>query len=97
MEVYITESVARKLREKHNVREFEVAQCFRNLNKRYALDSRAEHRTEPPTLWFIGKTDKGRTLKVVFVRLSKTEGILKSAYEPNEDEIRIYAIYVNQS
>lgn len=84
----------RKLKEKHNVSEAEVMQCFRNKVGKFALDTRAEHQTDKPTVWFIAETDDKRRLKIVVVRYSKEEYILKSAFEPNEDEERLYAKYL---
>jgi hypothetical protein len=45
------------------------------------------------TLWFIAETDAGRCLKVVFQRYNSTEYVIKSAYEPNADEERLYQTY----
>lgn len=51
---------------------------------------RARHKTNPPTLWFLSKTNQGRILKVVYIQHgSKID--LKSAFEPNADEFAIYA------
>ena len=90
MEVYITEAISLKLKEKHNVTEAEVLQCFRNRLGPDMLDLRAEHRTDPPTRWFISSTNRGRRLKIVYVRHSADEAVVKTAYEPNITEIRIY-------
>lgn len=93
MQIYITEAIARKLKEKHNVSETEVVQCFRNNGGKYTQDTRAEHETDPPTFWFIAETDRTRRLKVVFVHYTKTEYIVKTAYEPNAEEERLYDKY----
>ena len=93
MDIYISEAIARKLKEKHGVSALDVSECFRNRTTKYAYDTRPEHQTSPPTLWFIAETDSGRTLKIVFIRYSKTEVVLKSAYTPNDDEIRLYESY----
>jgi hypothetical protein len=46
----------------------------------YVEDTREEHRTDPPTKWFVSETDYGRKLKVIFVE--RGEGIyIKSAYD----------------
>lgn len=45
MEIYISESVANKLREKHSVSEQEVLECFKNAQPTFILDDRPEHRT----------------------------------------------------
>src|ERR1700679_294909 len=93
MHIYITEAIAKKLRERHDVSEHQVAECFQNLKSKFAYDTRPEHQTDPPTLWFVGETDGGRRLKIVFVRYSKTEVVIKSAYEPNADEVQLYEMY----
>lgn len=53
------------------------------------------HRTTPPTLWFIARTDLGRLLKVIFIQ---DEGViyLKSAFEPNDIETGIYSRHGRQ-
>ena len=96
MQIYIIEAIARKLKEKHGVSEGEVEQCFRNKMGKYAEEIRQDHATDPPTLWFISETDKNRRLKVVFLRYSKTEYIIKTAYEPNADEERLYDKYLKR-
>ena len=79
-----------KLRTKHNVEPDEVTQCFFNRKKGFLSDTREEHKTEPPTQWFVACTDKQRQLKVVFIRTSRTEIEIKTAYEPNVYEVMIY-------
>jgi hypothetical protein len=56
----------------------------------FLIDTREEHKTEPPTQWFISGTNKQRQLKVVFIRTSRTEIEIKTAYEPNPEEVMIY-------
>lgn len=54
-------------------------------------DAREEHRTHPPTQWFIAQTDTGRRLKVVFVEDVDAGAIhIKTAYESNATEEKIY-------
>ena len=52
-------------------------------------DLRENHKTDPTTMWFIAETHKGRKLKVCFVQVA-TEINVKTAYEPNDQELRIY-------
>lgn len=81
--------IRRKLKYKHNVNISEVEECFCNRDKGLLEDTREEHKTNPPSQWFIAETDYGRRLKIVFVE--REDGIsLKTAYEPNETEIKIY-------
>ncbi|GAG92454.1 unnamed protein product, partial [marine sediment metagenome] len=42
--------------------------------------------------WFISETDKQRILKVVFIR-TESQIIIKTAYDPNAEELRIYRKY----
>lgn len=54
-------------------------------------DTREDHKSEPPTLWFISETINGRKLKIVIVP-NKELGVaaLRTAYEPDENEVKIY-------
>ena len=91
MPLFISPSVQRKLAETHNVNRDEVEECFlnRSSNCRFLTDTRAQHASNPPTLWFIGHTDRGRALKIVFIQ--RPDGThLRTAYEPNSIEQRIY-------
>ena len=57
----------------------------------FPRDSREQHQTDPPTRWFISRTDAGRLLKVVFIHYQFANEIyIKSAYEPNPTEIDLY-------
>lgn len=82
-------AVKQKLAQKHGVSFEEVQQCFANREGNLLEDIREEHKTDPPTQWFIAETDYGRRLKVVFM-LKSGDIIIKTAYEPNETEQRIY-------
>lgn len=81
-----------KLDGKHDVTEKEVKECFYNSDDEDDLeDSREEHTTVPPTQWFLAYTNKGRLLKVVFVYREENKTFyIKTAYEPNDDERRIF-------
>lgn len=94
MKFVITARIRQKLKEKHNVDPEEVEQCFLNREGRFLEDTRENHRTDPPTQWFISETDSGRRLKVVFVEDEELGQIhIKTAYEPNSEEERIYGRY----
>ncbi len=100
MALRFSDDVKKKLAEKHNVSEAEVRQCFENRDGDYIKDTREDHRTEPPTYWFVAETNKRRLLKVAFVaRKVKTESgsetrvDIKTAYAANADEIEIYNRY----
>jgi uncharacterized DUF497 family protein len=89
----ISQRVAEKLLEKHGVEPKEVQQCFENRTGGFLEDTREQHQTDPPTQWFIGETNSGRKLKVVFIQRQTAVGPqldIRTAYEPNAEEIRIY-------
>ena len=81
-----------KLTQKHKVSRSEVVQCFANKVGRFLEDDREQNRTDPPTRWFIAETDSMRELKITFVREDDLV-FLKSAYEPDAEERRIYNKY----
>lgn len=89
MQVKVSERVLKKMRQKHGVEPEEVAQCFLNRSGKYYTDTREDHRTDPPTYWFVAETDKGRVLKIVFVRHPESFAI-KSAFEPKDGSDRLY-------
>jgi hypothetical protein len=85
----ISAAVREKLEVKHGVREQETRQCLENRCGEFLIDDREDHRTVPPTLWFIAETNRRRRLKIVFV--FKAGNIhIKTAYQPNANEIAIY-------
>jgi uncharacterized DUF497 family protein len=86
----ITKRISEKLQQKHSVTPTEVRECFLNRIKGLLEDSRLDNRTDPPTMWFIAETDHGRFLKVVFIELTDGAYKLKTAYEPNDNEVKIY-------
>ena len=89
--------LSQKIREKlagksPPVTEEEIRQCFANQTHEALLDTREEHRTDPPTRWFVAETDYGRKLKIMYV--PRTEGVsIKSAYDASPEIIRIYSKY----
>jgi uncharacterized DUF497 family protein len=86
----ISESIANKLNEKHAVTRDEVEECFYNRIRGLLEDTREQHKTNPPTMWFIAETNEGRLLKVVFIELPNRTYEIKTAYEPNDKEVNIY-------
>lgn len=90
--LFISPTVLEKLRQRHSVNRPEVEQCFMNREGRLLIDDRELRRTNPPTLWFIAATNKGRMLKIVYIQ-NGNEVKLKTAYEPNLDELAIYRRY----
>lgn len=89
MEPYFSEAVMRKLLAKHQVAVSEVIQCFANRCGPSLTDNRLNHRTDPPTRWFIAETDMGRKLKVVYM-VADNSFEVKTAYPANPIELEIY-------
>lgn len=89
VQLTISAATRAKLQEKHCVQEREIEECFLEHDGVYLIDTREDNATDPPTLWFIGSTYRGRLLKIVFVS-NNGNLYVKTAYEPNDTEIRIY-------
>lgn len=90
MALKISSKVQAKLASKKPpVTQAEIEQCFANRTGIYLLDSREEHASDPPTQWFIAETYYGRELKVVFIQRDN-DIVIRTAYDPNADEVRIY-------
>jgi len=85
----ICPNILQKLKDKHQVTRREVEQCFENRCGVYLVDTREDHQTDPPTLWFVARTNSERLLKIVFLVLNGNVHV-KSAYEANEIEVAIY-------
>lgn len=68
MNLKISDHVRNKLLRKHGVGEQDILECFANRCGGWLRDQREKHQTDPPTVWFVSKTDRGRLLKVVFVQ-----------------------------
>ena len=78
-----------KLQKKHGVTRREVEQCFDNLCGTYLEDEREDHKSDPPTLWFIAPTNEDRILKIIFIFIDGNLH-LRSAFPPNQNEIDLY-------
>lgn len=89
MSLIISPGIQEKLKTKHRVKTQEIEECFLNHDGRYLADEREEHATSPPTLWFIGETDTGRRLKVVFVP-EHGNTYLRTAFEPTQRQAKVY-------
>ncbi len=86
----ISSSVRAKLASKTPpVTEEEIVQCFANRTHKDLIDPREKNRTNPMTRWFIAETDFGRKLKIAYMPTTK-EVVIKTAYDPSADELRIY-------
>lgn len=89
MAIIISAAVAAHIKSKHKVDETEVRQCFANRTGALLIDTREKNRTDPRTRWFIAYTNGQRLLKVCFVPRDPDQ-FLRTAYDPNPDELFIY-------
>jgi hypothetical protein len=80
----MSKDVGEKLLKDHDVVMKEVFECFGNGEAIYFEDIREGNKTNPPTWWFMAPTNKGRLLKVCFIRKDGDIEI-KTAYEPDDD------------
>lgn len=87
-DIFISGKTEAKLRDKHGVSVAEVHQCFANRTGKLLQDNREQHRTDPPTVWFIAPTNKGRLLKVCFV--PDGDLYVRTCYPPADVELAIY-------
>lgn len=85
----IDQAIQQKLRIKHNVACSEVMECFANVTLGFLEDTREDHKTDPPTYWFVEQTDAGRNLFVAFMKVGD-EIVVKTAFEPTEARIKLY-------
>ncbi len=91
MKLLISQKIIEKLaNKKPPVSRHEIDECFATRDGPELIDDREHNRTIPPTRWFISDTYVGRLLKVVYVVLDDGRIAIKTAYEPNEEELRIY-------
>lgn len=92
MRIEISKEIEDKLRKKHTVTPKEVEECIQNLTGKLLKDNRDDHKTNPPTWWFIAENNQGRVLKVCFIIIDG-DCHIKTAYAPNAEEQRIYSKY----
>ena len=85
----ISETIQKKLLDKHQVHRRDVEQCFENKCGLYLQDPREDHQTNPPTLWFVAPTNCGRMLKIMLV-FRDGSVYLKSAYDATQEIQNIY-------
>ncbi len=89
MRIVISDHIRAKLQAKHDVSPKDVRECFENRGGGYVVDDREDHRTDPPTLWFIAPNNHNRALKVCFV-LRDGMVYLRTCYPPNAVETSMY-------
>lgn len=85
----ISEKTLEKLQNKHQVTRREVEQCFDNKCGLFLVDDREDHRSDPPTLWFVAPTNQGRLLKVIFIYRDGNID-LRSAYDADTTVQQLY-------
>lgn len=91
MAIYnISIDVEEKLRKKHSVALTEVSEAFLNRNGGYFEDQREDHKTNPVTEWFIARTNKNRLIKVCFIYEPDRGTTIKSAFDPDGNELALY-------
>lgn len=89
MALIISDQIRDKIFIKHRVSEREIKQCFRYRLGDNLIDNREEHRTDPPTEWFLGKTSAGQVLVIFFINKDGDLHI-KTAFSPTEERIEVY-------
>lgn len=85
----VSAAILDKLQRKHGVTVRDVEQCFENKCGVYLQDTRENHRTDPPTLWFVAPTNAGRVLKLMLVYRDGSV-YLKSAYDATPEIQLLY-------
>ena len=90
-----SKNILSKLETKHGqITQEDVKECFDNNDDRVLEDTREKNKTLPPTQWFISENNNGRRIKVCFIYRENVNKIyIKTAYEPNNEEIRIFNKY----
>lgn len=90
--IYISPSVHTKIENKHGLNIGEVHEAIASRTGKYLKDMREEHKSDPPTLWFIGESHAGKKIKIAFI-FKDGVFIIRTAYIANSEELRIYAKY----
>lgn len=94
MHFIITPTIEEKIKEKHGVSVMEVEEAFNQFDGHLIEDTRAQHKTRPPTVWFLAETYDGKLLKLVLIwDVTNARAILKTAYAPDQEEINLYEAY----
>ena len=87
MAIEISDAVLHKLRVKHGgITKDDITECFANRDPSEGMleDKREDHKTDPPTWWFVGETNNSRRLKIVFMYFKDDKRVqIKTCYEAN--------------
>jgi hypothetical protein len=98
MALIIAKSVEQKIaQDDHgNISLKDVEECVENHNGKFCTDPRPQHASKSgaPTLWFVGETNHGRKLKIMFVR-EGPDMHLKTAYPATSKIQSMFARYAN--
>lgn len=89
MAIKVSAKVADKIYTKHGLTMDEVKEAISGRLGNFLEDMREEHKTDPPTQWFLGYTDFGKLVKVVFI-YKDGNIVIRTAYQANSHEIAIY-------
>jgi hypothetical protein len=92
MPIIISDDIRDKLSGKHGITRKDITQCFDNIEGGLLEDTREDHKSNPPTMWFISSTNNGKLIKIAYIQYDD-DIVIKTAYEPNETEIYIYKKY----
>lgn len=90
--IYMSSVVEEKLLHKvPSVSYIEVEEAFYNWTGIPLIDDRKQHKTKPPTVWFISETSENRLLKIVGIFNREIEVFtIKTAFEPDAWEVELY-------
>jgi len=91
MRLVATEAVKAKLWDERELDFGEVLEAWESCSGPWLIDDRERNRTQPPTVWELAWTDLGRLLKLVVIpHRKKGIAVLRTAFEPDEDEVKLY-------
>lgn len=91
MPIVLSQQIRDKLSKKTPpVGERDILECFANRTGTFLTDTREKNATTPATRWFVSETNYGTVLKVCFIPMPNGDIVIKTAYVPNSEEVRIY-------
>jgi hypothetical protein len=86
-----SDAVKEKILNEHGVDFLEAEEAFNNFAGYPLFDTRVKHKTKPLTVWCLSETYDGRLLKIVYIEhTDKDLAILRTAYEPDDDEVDLW-------